>query len=299
MNHIVLDNEPLIRLIGFVGIFIGMVFLERLFPARQLNRQGRRWLTNLGLSATATLFVRLFAQFILPVAGVGVAFWVQTQNIGLFNQISVAPALAFIISLFALDGLIYGQHVVFHRFDVLWRMHKVHHADPDIDVTTAVRFHPLEILISLFIKAAAILALGAPPLAVICFEVLLNGIAMFNHANLRLGTTTNHILSLFIVTPDMHRVHHSREHDAQNHNFGFNLSLWDRLFGTYRYAGKPELSAMQMGLDEYLTNDNKLKPTEFLWSLILPFSPVTQITKPTENQSDAKSQRVKKEEPGK
>ena len=291
MSRVILDNEPLVRLIGFIGIFLGLALLERLIPARELSQQGRRWLTNLGLSATATLVVRLFVQFVLPVAGVGIAFLAQDHGIGLFNNVPVAPALAFIISLFALDGLIYGQHVVFHRFEVLWRMHKVHHADPDLDVTTAVRFHPLEILISLFVKAAAILALGVPPLAVIVFEVLLNGSAMFNHANLELSPTVNRILSLFIVTPDMHRVHHVTDHDAQNRNFGFNLSLWDRIFGTYRHADKTELSAMQIGLEEYATNDKKLKPTEFLWSLILPFAPTPN---PTRHQPDAESPKAGK-----
>jgi len=291
MSRVILDNEPLIRLIGFIGIFLGLVLLERLIPARQLSRQGRRWLTNLGLSATVTLVVRLFAQFIIPIAGVGIAFLAQDQGIGIFNNISIAPALAFIISLFALDGLIYGQHVVFHRFEVLWRMHKVHHADPDLDVTTAVRFHPLEILISLFVKAVAILALGVPPLAVITFEVLLNGSAMFNHANLELSPTVNRILSLIIVTPDMHRVHHVTDYEAQNRNFGFNLSLWDRIFGTYRHADKTELSAMQIGLEEYATNDKKLKPTEFLWSLILPFVPTPH---PTRHQPDAESPKAGK-----
>ena len=285
MSRVILDNEPLVRLIGFIGIFLGLALLERIIPARQLSRQGRRWLTNLGLSATATLVVRLFAQFILPVAGVGIAFLARDRGIGLFNNISVAPALAFIISLFALDGLIYGQHVLFHRFEVLWRMHKVHHTDPDLDITTAVRFHPLEILLSLFVKAGAILALGVPPLAVIVFEVLLNGSAMFNHANLELSPTANRILSLFIVTPDMHRVHHVTDYEAQNRNFGFNLSLWDRIFGTYRHAEKAELSAMQIGLEEYATDDKKLKPTEFLWSLILPFAPTPR---PMERQPDAK-----------
>lgn len=293
MSRAILDNEPLIRLIGFIGIFLGMALLERLIPARQLTRQGRRWLTNLGLSATATLVVRLFAQFILPVAGVGIAFLAQDRDVGLFNNIQISPALAFVISLFALDGIIYGQHVLFHRFDVLWRMHKVHHADPDLDVTTAVRFHPLEILISLFVKAAAILTLGVPPLAVIVFEVLLNGSAMFNHANLELSPTANRILSLFIVTPDMHRVHHVTDYDAQNRNFGFNLSLWDRIFGTYRHADKTELSAMQIGLAEYTTDDKRPKPTEFLWSLILPFLPTIH---PMEHQADAENPKAGKRE---
>lgn len=231
MSRIILDNEPLVRLTGFVGIFLGMVILERLFPARELSRQGRRWLTNLSLGATATLVVRLFIQFTFPVASVGVAFLAQRESIGLFNNVTIQPALAFVASLLALDALIYGQHIIFHRFEILWRMHKVHHADPDLDVTTAVRFHPLEILISLFVKAVAILVLGASPLAVLIFEVLLNGTAMFNHANLGLGVTANRILSLVIVTPDMHRVHHVTEIDSQNSNFGFNLSLWTECSG--------------------------------------------------------------------
>lgn len=283
MSRIILDNEPLVRLTGFVRIFVGMVILERLFPARELSRQGRRWLTNLSLGATATLVVRLFVQFTFPVASVGVAFLAQREGIGLFNNVTIQPALAFVASLLALDALIYGQHIIFHRFEILWRMHKVHHADPDLDVTTAVRFHPLEILISLFVKAVAILVLGASPLAVLTFEVLLNGTAMFNHANLGLGVTANRILSLVIVTPDMHRVHHVTEIDSQNSNFGFNLSLWDRVFRTYHHASKADLSALIVGLEEYGTVDKKLKPTEFLWSLILPFRATPSTTvKPSE-----------------
>jgi len=296
MTSAILDNEPLIRLVGFVGIFVGMVFLEQLIPARHLSQRGRRWLTNLGLGMTATLVVRLFARFMLPVMGVGVAIWAEAQGVGLFNTMSLPPLFVLVISLFALDGLIYGQHVVFHRVKVFWRLHRVHHADPDLDVTSALRFHPFEILISLFVKAAAIVALGVPPLAVIVFEVLLNGSAMFNHANVRLGAEVNRLLSLFVVTPDMHRVHHASEYGAQNRNFGFNLSLWDRIFGTYRHAGGAELSAMQIGLAEYVTDDQKLKPTEFLWSLILPFVPMTQ---PAGNRPDAKSHEAEKRKLGK
>ncbi len=271
MNAALLDHEPLIRFALFIGIFVCLALLERLVPARPLRGRVQRWRTNIGLSVAATILARLVAQFILPIAGVGLALVAQAHGIGLFNAIEISPLIAFALSLLALDGLIYGQHIVFHRFDLLWRIHKVHHADPDLDVTTAVRFHPIEILISLFIKAAAILALGAPPLAVLVFEVLLNGIAMFNHANLQLGATANRLLSLFIVTPNMHRVHHSIEQDAQNSNFGFNLSLWDRMFGTYRRADAVELSSMTIGLNEFGNEHKSLKPTEFVWSFMLPF----------------------------
>lgn len=285
MNAALFDHEPLIRFALFAGIFVCLAMLERVFPVRQLGHRARRWRTNIGLSVAATALARLVAQFILPIAGVGLALVVQTHGIGLFNAIDISPVIAFVVSLFALDGLIYGQHVVFHKIDLLWRIHRVHHADPDLDVTTAVRFHPIEILISLFIKAAAILALGVPPLAVIVFEVLLNGTAMFNHANLQLGATANRLLSPFIVTPDMHRVHHSIEQDAQNKNFGFNLSLWDRIFGTYRHADAMELLAMRIGLNEFGNEQKSLKPTEFVWSFMLPFiSPSS--SQPTAKQGE-------------
>lgn len=271
MNAALLNHEPLIRLAGFIGIFVCLALLERLAPVRPLGGRARRWRTNIGLSVAATVLVRLVAQFVLPIAGVGLALVAQAHHIGIFNVIDISPLIAFIASLLALDMLIYGQHVVFHKVNILWRIHKVHHADPDLDVTTAIRFHPIEILLSLFIKAAAILALGAPPLAVIVFEVLLNGTSMFNHANLKLGATTNRLLTLFIVTPDMHRVHHSTEQDAQNRNFGFNLSIWDRLFGTYRRADAMDLTSMHIGLKEFGDEHKNLKPTEFVWSFMLPF----------------------------
>jgi sterol desaturase/sphingolipid hydroxylase (fatty acid hydroxylase superfamily) len=271
MNAALLDHEPLIRLALFAGIFVSLALLERVFPVRQLGGRAQRWRTNIAMSVAATALARLVAQFILPIAGVGLALVAQAQGIGLFNTFAISPFVAFVVSLFALDGLIYGQHVVFHKIDLLWRIHRVHHADPDLDVTTAVRFHPIEILLSLFVKAAAILALGVPPLAVIVFEVLLNGIAMFNHSNLQLGATANRLLSLLIVTPDMHRVHHSIERDEQNSNFGFNLSLWDRMFGTYRRAEPIDLAAMRIGLDEFGSEHDNVKPTEFIWSFMLPF----------------------------
>tara|TARA_R110002124_G_scaffold1637_14_gene10017 strand:+ start:467 stop:1303 length:837 start_codon:yes stop_codon:yes gene_type:complete len=263
MSAALIWAEPWIRLGTFASVFALMALSEYFWPVHHLLPRLTRWRTNLGLTVAATLLLRV----ILPVAAVGTAIWAQETGVGLFNYFA-APLLASLpLSLAMLDLLIYGQHVAFHRVGLFWRLHKVHHADPALDVTTALRFHPLEIFISMIIKMAAVATLGVPPVAVLIFEVLLNASAMFNHANLQLGATANEVLVRFIVTPDMHRVHHSVEPDAQNHNFGFNLSFWDRLFGTYRQLDKLTLSAIRIGLNEH----DDVKPTRFIWSLILPF----------------------------
>mgnify|MGYP003641469504 CR=1 FL=1 len=263
MSAALIWAEPWIRLGTFASVFALMALSEHFRPVRHLPLRLTRWRTNLGLTVAATLLLRVA----LPVAAVGTAIWAQETGVGLFNYFAMPLLLSLPLSLAGLDLLIYGQHVAFHRFGLLWRMHKVHHADPALDVTTALRFHPFEIFLSMIIKVAVVAALGVPPVAVLIFEVLLNASAMFNHANLQLGATANRVLMRFIVTPDMHRIHHSVEPDAQNRNFGFNLSLWDRVFGTYRELNKPSLSAIRIGLDEH----DDVKPTRFIWSLILPF----------------------------
>ncbi|HEY4343975.1 MAG TPA: sterol desaturase family protein [Parvibaculum sp.] len=262
MSAFLLGHEPLIRLAGFAGVFAVMALWEMAAPRRVLARGRRRWLANLSLSATGALLLRLA----LPALAVGTAIWAQDAHIGFFNRLEVPPIPATLLSIVALDLLIYGQHVAFHKVGIFWRLHKVHHADPDIDVTTGVRFHPLEILVSMIVKMAAVAALGVPPVAVLLFEVLLNGTSMFNHGNIRLSETADRALRRFIVTPDMHRVHHSVERDEHDSNFGFNLSLWDRLFGTYRAAPR-DGQGMRIGLADYAD----IKPTQFLWSLGLPF----------------------------
>jgi sterol desaturase/sphingolipid hydroxylase (fatty acid hydroxylase superfamily) len=270
MSATLLEAEFWIRLGGFASVFVLIALAEIAFPVRALSHRWARWRTNLGLTLVSNLLLRLS----LPLAAIGVALWAQDIGFGLFNTFSAPLWLTLPLSLIVLDVLIYGQHVAFHRFGILWRLHKVHHADLELDVTSALRFHPFEILISMLVKMVAVALLGIPPVAVLIFEVLLNAAAMFNHANLQLGVKTNRLLQSVIVTPDMHRVHHSVELDAQNRNFGFNLSLWDKIFATYRFADRSELAATRIGLAEYVSADplRQLKPTQFAWSLILPFA---------------------------
>ncbi len=264
MNDFLLTHEPIARLAAFVGVLAAMALWEVTTPfrARGYPRLARWW-TNLAISAAGVLLVRLT----LPVAAVGVATWAAQEDFGLLNRIDAPPAFSLAISLLVLDLLIYAQHVVFHLVPTLWRLHKVHHADPDFDTTTAVRFHPIEILVSMLIKMLAVALLGVPAVAVVIFEIVLNATAMFNHANISLGSRIDPVLRLAIVTPDMHRVHHSVYRDEHDTNFGFNLSLWDRLFGTYRAAPRDGQKAMRIGLDAYPGS----APTQLLWSLLLPF----------------------------
>lgn len=263
MSAFLLGQEPAIRLAVFAGMFCLMALWELAAPRRPLTRGRRRWWTNLSLSAAGTLLLRLA----LPTLAVGTAIWAQDIRFGVFNRLDAPPVLSLPLSLIALDLLVYGQHVAFHRVGLFWRLHKVHHADPDIDVTTGVRFHPLEIFVSMLVKMGAVAALGVSPVAVLVFEILLNGTSMFNHGNVRLGEGADRALRLFIVTPDMHRVHHSVERDEHDSNFGFNLSLWDRLFSTYRAAPRGGQTGMRIGLAAYAG----LGPTQLFWSLGLPF----------------------------
>lgn len=263
MSAFLLGHEPAVRLASFAGVLGIMALWELAAPRRPLIRGRRRWLANLCLSATGTLLLRLA----LPMLAVGAAVWAQETGWGVFNHLNTPLAISLPVTLIALDLLIYGQHVAFHRIGIFWRLHQVHHADPDIDATTGLRFHPLEILISMLIKMMAVVALGAPPVAVLLFEILLNGTSMFNHGNVRLGEKADRLLRHFIVTPDMHRVHHSVERDEHDSNFGFNLSLWDRLFGTYRACPRGGQTGVRIGLAHL----GDIKPTHFFWALALPF----------------------------
>ncbi|MES1989331.1 MAG: sterol desaturase family protein [Pseudomonadota bacterium] len=260
---IFIASEPAIRLTGFALAFAVLVGLEFLSPARGVPHRFTRWRSNLGLIVAGTILLRLT----FPVAAFGTAIWAEAHHVGLFHLVNLPYALAFLLSLIALDLLIYGQHVVSHHVPLLWRLHKVHHSDTDLDVTTALRFHPFEIALSMMIKMAAVAGLGAPPLAVLTFEILLNATAMFSHANIALGPKADQLLRRVIVTPDMHRVHHSDVVTLQNRNFGFNLSLWDRIFATYHSVDKAGLATMRIGL----AGLDDSKPGRFFWSLILPF----------------------------
>jgi sterol desaturase/sphingolipid hydroxylase (fatty acid hydroxylase superfamily) len=244
MEEWILNNEGPVRLFFFLSVFALVALGEVFLPRRvQLFPRIRRWTANLGLVALNTLLLRL----IFPAAAVGAAVIAQNQGWGLFNQLAAPTWLALILSVVLLDFAIWLQHVMVHAIPLLWRLHRMHHADPDYDVTTGARFHPLEILLSMGIKFLVIFLLGPPLIAVIIFEILLNATAMFNHGNLRLADGLDRVLRRFVVTPDMHRVHHSTEEDETNCNFGFNLPWWDRLFGTYRAQPRKGHEGMEIG----------------------------------------------------
>lgn len=274
MDTFLIAHASLLRLGAFVGVLGGMMLWELWAPRRALgSARLLRWSTNLGLSLINTLAVRL----IVPVAVTGAALWAQSHSIGLFNLVDWPASVTFPLTLLSLDLLIYGQHVVFHRVPILWRVHRMHHADTDLDATSGIRFHPIEILLSIFIKMAAVVALGAPAGAVILFEILLNATAMFNHSNIKLNHPVDAVLRRFIVTPDMHRVHHSVLPSEHHRNFGFNLSLWDRLFGTYRAQPSEGHEGMTLGLYAFPAPH----PSHLLWSLAVPFLHVPRQTERT------------------
>lgn len=261
-----LDNELSIRLGFFFGIFAMMATWELRAPCRALTvSKGLRWINNLGIVILNSILLRL----IFPAAAVGFAALAEQRGWGLLNIYDVPFGLSVIIGAVMMDFVIYLQHVMVHAVPALWRLHRVHHADLDFDVTTGSRFHPLEIILSMLIKIATIMVLGPPIAAVLIFEVLLNGTAMFNHANVKLPQPLDRILRLFVVTPDMHRVHHSVEDDETNSNFGFNLPWWDRLFGTYRDQPRAGHEEMDIGIHTYR---DPRKVNQLPGMLILPFT---------------------------
>ena len=244
-NEYALANEPAIRLSAFFGVFTVMALWEVASPRRaRLHSRARRWTANLGLVIFNTVLMRL----LLPVAAVAFATMATQRGWGLLNNLALPEWAALVIAVAAMDFAIYLQHVMVHAVPLFWRLHQVHHADPDYDVTTGARFHPIEIILSMAIKFAVIAVLGAPAAAVLVFEVLLNATAMFNHGNVRLPEPADALLRPVLVTPDMHRVHHSTDNAEANSNFGFNLSIWDRLFGTYRPATRLPQESMQIGV---------------------------------------------------
>ena len=248
MDNFILDHEPTIRLGFFFCIFLIMALWEVLAPRRQLTEaKGKRWLNNIGLVMLNTLLVRV----LFPTVAVGMAHYATQQGWGMLNLLDWPYWLTVVFAVVILDAAIYLQHVMFHAIPAFWRLHRVHHADLDFDVTTGARFHPVEIVLSMLIKFAVIILLGPPLLAVMIFEVLLNATAMFNHGNIRLPLPLDRVIRWLIVTPDMHRVHHSHLEHETNSNFGFNLSLWDRLFGTYRDQPQDGHTGMVIGIDTW------------------------------------------------
>jgi sterol desaturase/sphingolipid hydroxylase (fatty acid hydroxylase superfamily) len=245
LTELIQSNEAAIRLGFFLGVLALVAVWETFAPRRALTvSRLQRWVSNLGLVALNTVLLRL----VFPAAAVGMAAFAQAQGWGLLNAVELPFWLAVLVSLVVLDFVIWLQHVMFHAVPALWRLHRVHHADLDYDLTTGARFHPIEILLSMVVKFAAVAALGPPVVAVILFEVILNAMAMFNHANAHLPERLDRVLRWLVVTPDMHRVHHSVEDDETNSNFGFNLSWWDRLLGTYRDQPRAGHRGMTIGI---------------------------------------------------
>lgn len=259
-----LNQDFVARLCVFVGVLLVMLIWESLSPRRiPAQAAWRRRVHNLVLVALDTLLVIV----IIRIPAVGVAELAAGRGWGLFNVIELPAWLALIAAILLLDLLIYGQHVLFHKVPLLWRFHRVHHTDLDMDVTTGIRFHPVEILLSMCIKIAFVVVLGAPVLAVMLFEIILNTTSMFNHGNVYIGATLDRCLRWFIVTPDMHRVHHSVIKDETDSNYGFNVPWWDRLFRTYRAQPQSGHLRMKIGQDEF----QGAKAVHIGWLLVQPF----------------------------
>jgi sterol desaturase/sphingolipid hydroxylase (fatty acid hydroxylase superfamily) len=257
-----MNNEALIRLTAFLGIFASVAVWESLSPRRQLaTSKASRWFSNISI----TLFGTIIVRSLFPVLAVTLA--ADETTWGILNQISLPYILKVFISVLALDLIIYGQHVMFHIVPLFWRVHMMHHADLDIDVTTGLRFHPIEVMLSMGIKLAAVIIIGPPVMAVILFEIFLNGTSMFNHGNIRMPLNVDRLLRLVVVTPDMHRIHHSVIIKETNSNFGFNFPWWDRVFGTYRGQPAAGHDTMTIGLSQFRDEKKLTLP----WLLALPF----------------------------
>ncbi|AKI02323.1 sterol desaturase [Hoeflea sp. IMCC20628] len=261
-------SEPVIRLLAFSTIFITLAVIELLAPRLEREEmrgalKSRRWVTNLAMVVLSSVALRI----VFPLAAVGTALWAQSQGIGLFPLLGLPLWLVAILAFVILDFSVWLEHVVSHKWPWLWRIHRMHHADTGFDLTTALRFHPLEIVLSMVWKAAVIIALGAPPVAVLIFEIVLNGAAMFNHANIRLPKAVDAVLRLLVVTPDMHRIHHSTDPRETDSNYGFNLAIWDRMFSTYTPSPRRGNTGIEIGLSEWRDG----RTANLGWALALPF----------------------------
>jgi len=243
-----MQPEAVFRLGSFLGVLLVMAAWQRFAPRRiPTQATARRWSHNLGLVVLDTILLRL----LVPATAIGAAVLANERQWGLFNRANLPEWADVILAVALLDLVIYLQHVAFHAVPVLWRLHKVHHTDLDYDTTTGVRFHPIEIILSAGIKMAAVLLLGAPALSVLIFEVLLNATALFNHGNVRIPSPVDRVLRWIVVTPDMHRVHHSVIRKETDSNYGFNLPWWDRMFRTYRDQPADGHRGMTIGLEAY------------------------------------------------
>lgn len=261
-------SEAVIRLIAFVAIFAAMAGYELWSPRLERNEmagalKGRRWFTNLSIVVLSSIILRV----VFPAAAVGAALWAQSRGWGLFRLIGIDPVIAGIVSFVLLDFAVWLEHVASHKVPLFWRIHRMHHADTGFDVTTGLRFHPFEIVLSMVWKAAVVVALGAPAICVLLFEIVLNGTSMFNHSNVAIPQRADRFLRHVLVTPDMHRVHHSSMPRETDSNYGFNFPFWDRLFGTYVAQPARGHESMEIGL-EYWRGD---MASRLLWALALPF----------------------------
>ncbi|MBO6717656.1 MAG: sterol desaturase family protein [Rhizobiaceae bacterium] len=262
------NTELFVRLAAFAGVFLAMAAYELWSPRLERPEmlgalKSRRWVTNLSIVVISSAVLRV----IFPAAAVGAALWAETNGYGLFPAIGLNPVVAGVIAFIVLDFAVWLEHVVSHKWPILWRIHRMHHADTGFDVTTGLRFHPLEIVLSMLWKAAIVVALGAPVVAVLVFEIVLNGTSMFNHSNANLPRPLDRVLRRVLVTPDMHRVHHSTIRRETDSNYGFNFPFWDRLFGTYNDQPAKGHDGMDIGL-EYWRGDTS---SGLLWSLLVPF----------------------------
>ena len=265
METFILEHEPLLRMGAFMAVF-GLMALWEIAAPMHTPKASRtlRWPSNFGITVLNIALVRV----VFPASAVGMALYAQSHGLGLFNIVQVPYLVALLGAVLLLDLVIYFQHRVFHTVPLLWRLHRMHHADPAFDVSTATRFHPIEIFLSMLVKFAAILVIGPPALGVFLFELLLNLTATFNHANVRMPVGIDRVLRFFLVTPDMHRIHHSVIGHEHNSNFGFCLSIWDRLLGTYKAEPIGGQRAIRIGLLEI--SDVKVN-TRFIGLLSIPF----------------------------
>ncbi len=260
--------EFALRLAAFVLVFGLMAWLELQQPKRSLrHRRFARWPTNLAIVTIDSALVRAMAVFTIPLAAIAAAHYAERHEVGLAHLLDLPALIAVPLSILALDFALWLQHLASHKIPGLWRLHRMHHADQDIDVTTAIRFHPIEIALSMLWKIVWVLALGAPPIAVLLFEIILSSGAVFNHANVSLPPRLDRFLRGFVVTPDMHRVHHSVIREEHTSNYGFNFPFWDWIFRTYT----PEPSAGHGGMTIGLTPYQGDGPTHLVWCLRLPF----------------------------
>jgi len=261
-----MEHEAIVRLSIFLGLFFVFTAIEHIFPHRIISKgKTKRWLTNWSVSILNVLTLRLFS-FALPLLAIGAAFDAQNLGVGFFNKIGSPFWIEFILVVLLFDLFIWLQHLLTHKIGFLWRIHRVHHSDTEMDVSTAIRFHPTEIAFSMVLKIGLVYVVGANPICILVFEILLNGSSMFNHANINIPSKIDKALRLLIVTPDMHRIHHSSDRCEHDTNFGFALSIWDHLFRTYRSDPERGHKGMEIGLswqDE--------KPARLGWSLGLPF----------------------------